>query len=147
MALGNGLRLGFEQREDAPLVQRDANASWSEQEPALKNAAAAAHQEQAAAAAAAGAAKAEQHNGWSSCWRRPAEAFWANGVACALGSSLCFALAGAFVKALDNRVPVFEVRASECLRHRFGCWLHFPRPLLCMHGVAGRGLARQRRTE
>ena len=42
-------------------------------------------------------------------WRQPADAFWASGISCALGSSLCFALAGTFVKALQNRIPVFEV--------------------------------------
>lgn len=41
--------------------------------------------------------------------RRALDAFWANGTACALGSSLAFASAALFVKALHNEVPVFEI--------------------------------------
>lgn len=70
----------------------------------------------------AGAADASPvHNGtppgWAACCRRPA-AFWSSGVACALGSSLCFACAAAVVKTLKGinpAIPVFEIVVVRAL--------------------------------
>ena len=56
--------------------------------------------------------------GWAACCRRPAAAFWSSGVACALGSSLCFACAAAVVKTLKGinpTIPVFEIVVVRAL--------------------------------
>lgn len=56
--------------------------------------------------------------GWAAYCRRPAAAFWSSGVACALGSSLCFACAAAVVKTvkgINPAIPVFEIVVVRAL--------------------------------
>ncbi len=60
----------------------------------------------------------DQACSWLACCRRPAAAFWGSGVACALGSSLCFACAAAVVKTLKGinpAIPVFEIVVVRAL--------------------------------